>query len=167
MTEAVLGLQLEKGHAAVDWSTRPLPEDWLRYAALDVEVLVELRMPGGRARRAGKAEWAQAGVRRRRRLAPALPPRKDPWRRTSGIHRVRKPRQLAAVRELWLARDELARGATSAPGRVLPDRAIIDAAVTAPTTREELVAMPVFGGRSTKRQCRPLVRCDRPRARPA
>ena len=31
-----LGFHLEKGHSAVDWSTRPLPEPWLRYAALDV-----------------------------------------------------------------------------------------------------------------------------------
>ena len=38
-----LGLGLAKEHSAVDWSTRPLPEDWLRYAALDVEVLVEVR----------------------------------------------------------------------------------------------------------------------------
>jgi ribonuclease D len=43
LVENVLGLALEKGYAAADWSTRPLPEDWLRYAALDVEVLVELR----------------------------------------------------------------------------------------------------------------------------
>src|SRR5579863_1866182 len=43
LVETVLGLALEKGHAAADWSTRPLPEDWLRYAALDVEVLVDLR----------------------------------------------------------------------------------------------------------------------------
>ena len=43
MVENVLGFTLEKGHSAADWSTRPLPEDWLRYAALDVEVLIELR----------------------------------------------------------------------------------------------------------------------------
>src|SRR5262249_60444682 len=43
LVESVLGLALEKSHSAADWSTRPLPEEWLRYAALDVEVLVELR----------------------------------------------------------------------------------------------------------------------------
>src|SRR4029077_18536255 len=43
MVENVLGFTLEKGHSAVDWSVRPLPEPWLRYAALDVEVLVDLR----------------------------------------------------------------------------------------------------------------------------
>ena len=43
VVEHYLGLSLAKEHSAVDWSTRPLPEPWLRYAALDVEVLVELR----------------------------------------------------------------------------------------------------------------------------
>jgi len=38
LVETVLGFSLEKGHAAADWSTRPLPTEWLRYAALDVEV---------------------------------------------------------------------------------------------------------------------------------
>ena len=43
MVERLLGLRLAKEHSAVDWSQRPLPKDWLRYAALDVEILVELR----------------------------------------------------------------------------------------------------------------------------
>src|SRR5665811_474404 len=37
--ENLLGLGLAKEHSAVDWSTRPLPQSWLGYAALDVEVL--------------------------------------------------------------------------------------------------------------------------------
>ena len=41
--EQLLGFSLAKEHSAADWSTRPLPEPWLRYAALDVEVLTELR----------------------------------------------------------------------------------------------------------------------------
>src|SRR6185369_5483730 len=39
----VLGFHLEKGHSAADWSVRPLREELLRYAALDVEVLTDLR----------------------------------------------------------------------------------------------------------------------------
>lgn len=151
ITEAVLGYRLEKGHAAVDWSKRPIPTDWLRYAALDVEVLVELRdCLSTELIEAGKWEWARqefAAIA----AAPVSPPRKDPWRRTSGIHRLRKPRQLAAVRELWLARDELASRRDTAPGRILPDSAIIAAAVADPKDRDALVALPVFGGRSTKR----------------
>ncbi|HEX5016806.1 MAG TPA: ribonuclease D [Actinomycetes bacterium] len=152
MCESVLGLALEKGHAAVDWSTRPLPEAWLRYAALDVEVLIELRDAlAAELEASGKLEWARqefAAVA----AAPPAPPRVDPWRRTSGMHRVRKARQLAVVRELWLARDEVARSRDTSPGRVLPDSAIVEAALRMPETQDELVSLPVFGGRANKRQ---------------
>ena len=119
------GCSLEKGHSAADWSTRPLPEPWLRYAALDVEVLVELRDAlAAELDAQGKREWAEqefAAVV----AAPPPPPRVDPWRRTSGLHRVRKRRQLAVVRALWERRDEVARRRDIAPGRVLPDAAIV------------------------------------------
>jgi ribonuclease D len=151
MVEAVLGLGIEKGHAAADWSTRPLPEEWLRYAALDVEVLIELRDALAVELEAqDKADWARAEFAHVA-AAPPPSPRVDPWRRTSGMHRVRSPRQLAAVRELWVARDELAARRDRAPGRVLPDSAIIEAAKTMPTTTAELTALPVFGGRATRR----------------
>jgi ribonuclease D len=151
MVESVLGYRLEKGHSAVDWSTRPLPEPWLRYAALDVEVLIELRNAlEEQLRFQGKLEWAQeefaaiAG-------APLPGPRHDPWRRVSGLHRVRRPRQLAVVRALWETRDRIARERDLAPGRVLPDSAIVDAALAAPETPQALAALPVFGGRSNRR----------------
>src|SRR6478609_9030859 len=43
LVETVLGQRMRKEHSAADWSTRPLPKPWLEYAALDVEVLIELR----------------------------------------------------------------------------------------------------------------------------
>jgi len=89
-------------------------------------------------------------VTTRRRATPP-PPRIEAWRRTSDIHRLRRPRQLAAVRELWLARDELAEQRDIAPGRVLPDAAIIEASVTGPTSSDELAKLPVFRGRAQRR----------------
>jgi ribonuclease D len=151
MVETVLGLALEKEHSAVDWSRRPLPEPWLRYAALDVEVLVELRDAlEADLRRQGKLEWARqefAAVL----SAPPPTPRTDPWRRTSGIHTVRGRRQLAVVRAMWEARDEIARARDTAPGRVLADSAIVAAAVTMPTSPDQLAAVTGFGGRMTRR----------------
>ncbi|GGO19106.1 3'-5' exonuclease [Microbispora rosea subsp. aerata] len=151
MVEVVLGLRLEKGHSAADWSARPLPEDWLRYAALDVEVLVELRDALHEELAAtGKLQWAMeefAAIL----AAPAHPPRTDPWRRTSGIHRVRTLRGLAVVRELWTLRDEIARKADLAPGRVLPDSAIVQAALDQPRTTKALTEITPFVGRSARR----------------
>jgi len=148
----LLGLGLAKEHSAVDWSTRPLPTEWLRYAALDVEVLVELReVLAGRLEEAGKLEWALQEFEAVRTAAPP-PPRVDPWRRTSGMHAVRDARELAVVRELWLARDESARRRDIAPGRVLPDRAIIAAAKARPSSVAQLVALPEFSGKGTRRR---------------
>ncbi|HLZ39057.1 MAG TPA: HRDC domain-containing protein [Mycobacteriales bacterium] len=155
MVETVLGLALEKGHAAVDWSTRPLPEPWLRYAALDVEVLVDLRDAlEERLREAGKLGWAREEFAA---IATALPrePPAEPWRRTSGVHRLRTRRQLATVRALWEARDALARDRDVAPGRLLPDSAIIAAALApAPATPAALGSLPGFVGRAARAQQR-------------
>jgi ribonuclease D len=64
---------------------------------------------------------------------------------------VRDARALAAVREMWMVRDEIARRRDIAPGRILPDSAIIQAATADPKTVAELVALPVFGGPRQRR----------------
>ncbi|NMM29799.1 MAG: ribonuclease D, partial [Cellulomonas sp.] len=140
----LLGLGLAKEHSAVDWSTRPLPEQWLRYAALDVEVLVELReIIAERLAVAGKAEWA-AQEFEAVRLAPPATPRVEPWRRVSGLHAIHDAHRLAVVRELWTTREENARQRDISPGRVLPDHAILAAAQALPRSVPQLVALPAF-----------------------
>ncbi|MFH8683197.1 HRDC domain-containing protein [Streptomyces lydicus] len=152
MVENVLGFALEKGHSAVDWSTRPLPEPWLRYAALDVELLVDLRDAlEEELEQQGKLEWARqefAAIA----AAPPAPPRKDPWRRTSGMHKVRRRRQMAVVRELWTARDQVAQRRDVSPGKVLSDSAIVEAALHLPPNSHALAGLPGFGHRMGRRQ---------------
>ncbi|MFA7514086.1 MAG: ribonuclease D [Mycolicibacterium vanbaalenii] len=151
MVQRLLGLQLTKGHGAADWSKRPLPQDWLNYAALDVEVLVDLRHAISEVlQEQGKEGWA-AEEFEYLRTVEATPTRRDRWRRTSGIHKVRDPRALAAVRELWTTRDQIARRRDIAPGRILPDSAIVNAATANPDTIEKLTALPIFGGSKQRR----------------
>ena len=148
----LLGLGLAKEHSAVDWSTRPLPAEWLRYAALDVEVLIELRaVMAERLAEAGKAEWA-AQEFEAVRLTPPPPPRVEPWRRVSGLHAIRDARRLAVVRELWEARDRNARERDISPGRVLPDAAIVAAAQALPRSVDALTALPAFAGKGARRR---------------
>ncbi|WP_030687572.1 ribonuclease D [Streptomyces sp. NRRL B-1347] len=152
MVEGVLGYVLEKGHSAVDWSTRPLPEPWLRYAALDVELLVDLRDALEKELdRQGKLDWAREEFDAIA-SAPPAPPRKDPWRRTSGMHKVRRRRQMAVVRELWTARDRIAQRRDVSPGKVLSDGAIVEAALSLPSNVHALTALPGFGHRMGRRQ---------------
>lgn len=151
MVQRLLGLHLVKGHGAADWSKRPLPADWLNYAALDVEVLIELRAAVAAVlEEQGKTEWAAQEFEYLRTYI-AAPTRRDRWRRTSGIHKVRNSRTLAAVRELWTARDSIASRRDIAPGRILPDSAIVNAATADPDTIEKLTALPIFGGNRQRR----------------
>jgi ribonuclease D len=152
--EYYLGVTLAKEHSAVDWSTRPLPEPWLRYAALDVELLLELRdrMERDLAEQ-GKLEWARQEFAALCSFAgPPGPDDPDAWRRTSGMHRLRRPRSQAVLRELWLARDAIARHRDVSPGRVLPDSTLVDLAARAPQAAADLPAGRPDPSRSRQRR---------------
>ncbi len=146
-----LGEVLEKGHGANDWSVRPLSAAQLRYAALDVELLSELRdVMADELVAAGKDEYARQEFASLLGFAPRERG-EDEWRRTSGIHRIRKPRTLAVVRELWLARDAIARQRDIAVGRIVPDAAIVAAAQADPASMSALAGLKEFNGRGAQR----------------
>ncbi len=136
LCEALLDISLAKEHSAVDWSMRPLRDEWLNYAALDVEVLIELRNAVSDLLEAqGKLEWAMedfAAIIK----APPAPPKKDPWRRTSGMHKIRDRQTLAIIKELWSARDRFAAEIDLSPGRVFNDEVLIEIATKRPQLSE-------------------------------
>lgn len=146
----VLDVHLAKEHSAVDWSTRPLPEPWLIYAIGDVERLVDLRDAlEDMLVSAGKIDFALEefeAVRTR----PEKEQMAEPWRRLSGTHALRQPRQLAVARALWLARDALARQMDVAPGRLIPDASIVAAASTPLAGPEDLASLKTFNGRARR-----------------
>lgn len=152
VVEATLGIVLKKEHSAADWSTRPLPQSWLEYAALDVEHLVDVRDALVAAlEEAGKTEFA-AQEFEATRVREAKPPRAEPWRRLSGLHTVRGRRNLAIARQLWLAREEYAMQQDISPGRLVPDRALVAAVLAAPASKNELAALKAFNGRASRTQ---------------
>lgn len=151
LVHSELGEVLEKGHGATDWSVRPLTAAQLRYAALDVELLVELRdSMAASLEEAGKSGIAQQEFEALLTFAPR-DRGEDEWRRTSGIHRIRKPRQLAVVRALWQTRDEIARSRDIAVGRILPDASIVAAAQSPLQTVDDLAGLKAFTGRGAHR----------------
>jgi ribonuclease D len=152
VVEDTLGITLAKEHSASDWSTRPLPQSWLEYAALDVEYLVDVRdalelelIEQGKTLIAGEEFTAVLS-------RVPKPPRGDPWRRLSGLHTVRGRRNLAVARSLWLAREEYAREQDIAPGRLVPDRALVAAIRAEPATKRDLAAVKEFNGRASRTQ---------------
>ncbi|WP_336650993.1 MULTISPECIES: HRDC domain-containing protein [unclassified Leucobacter] len=150
IVESLLGISLEKAHSAADWSQRPLPEPWLEYAALDVALLPDLRDAVAADLEAqGKSEFARQefeAVRTR----PDKPRSPEPWRKISGGHSLRSPRSLAIARELWLARDELARERDVAPGRLIPDASLVAAASANPRSKGDLARLQTFRGRASR-----------------
>lgn len=150
VVEELLGVKLAKEHSAADWSTRPLPQAWLTYAALDVELLVDVRDHlAERLVESGKAELADEefdAVLSRE----AKPPAAEPWRRLSGIHALRNPRNLAVARALWLARDSRAAELDVAPGRMVPDASILAVAKALPQSRRALADLREFTGRASR-----------------
>ena len=151
LVEHYLGLSLAKEFSAADWSTRPLPEPWLVYAALDVEVLIELRdLIDADLQKAGKREWAAEEFEAL--LSFQGPPeRKEPWRRTSGIHKARGRRALGLVREIWETRDAIAEARDTTPGRILPDTSILEIAVNPPQDANAFKSMRVMRNRGPRR----------------
>lgn len=150
VVEELLGIKLAKEHSAADWSTRPLPQSWLTYAALDVELLVDVRdRLAERLDETGKTDLAGqefAAVLTRE----AKPAAAEPWRRLSGIHALRNPRNLAVARELWLARDARAAELDVAPGRMVPDASILAVAKALPQSRRALADLREFTGRASR-----------------
>lgn len=152
VVEDTLGIMLAKAHSASDWSTRPLPQSWLEYAALDVEHLVDVRDAlVAELEEQGKTELAAEEFQAVLAREPK-PARDEPWRRLSGLHMVRGRKSLAVARALWTAREEFAQAEDVAPGRLVPDRALVAAVIADPATKQDLAALKDFTGRASRSQ---------------
>lgn len=151
LTEELLGVRLAKEHSAADWSQRPLPKKMLAYAALDVELLPELKTVLERQLLAEDKLHIAEQEFEAARLAGPPEPREDPWRRTSGAHALTQRRDLAILKSLWESREDLAEKRDIAPGRLLPDSALLAATHAKPATVPQLLEIPGFRGRAAKR----------------
>lgn len=150
IAEEVTGWTLAKEHSNSDWSKRPLPPPLLAYAALDVELLHELRTDlTTQLEEAGRYEWFVQECEEVRLRKPSAPP-KQPWRRASRQAGIRDRRALAMLRELWIARDNLARQRDLAPGKVLPNKVLANLAAQKPRSRADVANSSLFRSRSRR-----------------
>jgi ribonuclease D len=150
VTEHFLQVRLAKEHSAVDWSSRPLSAEWLNYAALDVDVLLELRDGVAELLSAqGKKEWAAEEFANVAAMQPKEP-KIDRWRGMAGMHEIKDSRALAIARELWLARENLAEKLDVSPGRLIPDSSIVGLAANPVKSRPELASAKSFTGRASR-----------------
>lgn len=143
MIEKAFDLHLEKRHSAEDWSTDDLPQDWIDYAALDVELLIELAEYLTLVlEEQGKLDWASEEFEyiRQHFYGQGLAHRS--WRDLKGLGKMRNRDQLAIVEKLWEAREHVARKTDTSPHRLLPDRAILSYAARPPEKITELRRVP-------------------------
>jgi len=143
LAESLLELALAKEHSAVDWSIRPLRPEWIVYAALDVDILLDIKEKVEQLLiDQNKLKWAEQEfasiIKNYQNYEFTDAPKSDRWRRTSGMHKVRDRLSMTIIRDLWLSRDELARELDLAPGRVLGDEAIVELAIKRPDNLEEV-----------------------------
>jgi ribonuclease D len=150
ITEHYLDLKLAKEHSAVDWSERPLRKEWLEYAALDIDVLHELW------------EKVHADLISKEKLEiataefdylisqPVKAPKTERWRSMTGLHEIKEVRALTIAKALWEARENLAIDKDVAPGRLIPDSAIVAAVKAMPKSRSELATLKTFSGKASR-----------------
>lgn len=150
VVEEFLGIHLKKEHSAADWSRRPLPESWLEYAALDVELLPDLRDKLAELLIENSKAVIAAQEFEATRAKEPKPVAAEPWRRLTGVHSLRNPRNVAVARSLWMARDALAREIDVSPGRLVPDASLVAAARVLPESKRELAALKEFSGRASR-----------------
>lgn len=150
VVENLLQMRLAKEHSAVDWSLRPLQNDWLIYAALDVDVLQDLMDAlSAELESQGKSQWAHEEFEHLLGFKPK-PANPDKWRTMTGLNEVKDAVGLAVARELWIAREQLAMRLDVSPGRLVPDASLSTVAKVKPRTKPELAGLKGFYGRASR-----------------
>lgn len=145
-----LDISLAKEHSASDWSIRPLPESMLEYAAADVHHLHALMtVLESQLEESSRTIWASEEFAHLITFTPK-PTDESKWKKLSGLQKIKDPRILRMAKALWVAREEFAREIDMSPGRVLPDRSILAAAVAQPTSKSKLAAVAEFKGRFSR-----------------
>jgi ribonuclease D len=126
LVEKHLGHRLDKKHQRADWAQRPLPQDMLTYAAEDTRHLPALRDHlKAELETAGRLHWAEEEFALRQDVRWE-PESKD----DEGYLRLKKtrdltPRQMAALRELYDWREDVAERRDVATFRVVGNEILI------------------------------------------
>lgn len=146
----LLDFEMAKEHSAADWSIRPIKQEMLIYAALDVDVMHELQEKlQQKLEELERQDWAKAEFEKLLTFKPK-PAAKEAWRNLPGISKVKDKRRLQIAAALYSVRDEIARAQDIAPGRLIPDRSIMAAVNQLPISKKDLAGNREFQGRASR-----------------
>jgi ribonuclease D len=132
--------RIDKSSRFTDWSRRPLSDAQISYALSDVTHLVAVyEKLSDELGRTGRSDWVEDEMRI---LTSPETYRNDPeraWLRLTG--RMRKAREIAVLQEVAAWREREAQSRDVPRNRVLKDEAVIDVAMSAPTSVEALARL--------------------------
>jgi ribonuclease D len=142
LLETYLGVALPPSRQKDDWSVRPLSAAQVAYAAADVQHLFALK---ARLReelhKVGRLAWVEEECAAlAAQPAPERPPDPDAWLGVKGARDL-PPRGMAALRELWALREQLARAADRPPFKVLNEDTLLRVAQALPQDATALGAI--------------------------
>lgn len=145
LLERHLGIVLPKKYQRADWAIRPLPGEMLEYAAGDtvhLHDLVEILRKALEEK--GRMAWAMEEFQRLEEVRwEEADEDRDPVVRVKRAWEL-ETRQVARLREALIWRDGQARARDRAPFRVAGDPALIEAAVSGPSSRDQLARISGF-----------------------
>ena len=137
LVQKLTGERIDKSSRFTDWARRPLSERQITYAAADVthlrDVYAALRE---RLTAQGRSEWVQTEMEVLSSVDTYRTEPDEVWKRLK--MRVKKPIELAVLKEVAAWREREAQARDVPRGRILKDDAIYEIAAQQPTTPEAL-----------------------------
>lgn len=158
LVNELFGVELAKSHTRADWSLRPLPGEFIEYAAEDVEFLLPAYAAlTERLEHLGRLQWAVEDS------MDLLEPSLYENNATDAIHRLKgaknlrgRARSAAAHLAAWREQEALRR---DRPRQwIMRDSVLLDIAVNQPDTRKKLDATPGLAARTAARAGDRLLR---------
>jgi ribonuclease D len=134
LVQQLLNRPVAKGETLTDWRRRPLTRHQIGYAYDDVRHLLDLhRRISNRLEKLGRTAWAREEFADLVRRVRVENPESERWRKLRGLGGLDR-RKLAAVRELFAWRDEIAAKGNRPARTVLRDDLLVEIARRNPKT---------------------------------
>lgn len=157
LAERIVRVELAKGDRLTDWTKRPLSEAQRRYAAGDVEHLLEIA-DGLRDRlaRSERLEWADGECEERLRRDRERPDPRTAWWKIKG-HRQLRGASRGIAQEVAAWREQRAEALDIPTRFVISDLALAGIISRAPRTRDDLSTIRGIDGRLLRDDTAPVL----------
>lgn len=161
LARELFGAEMEKTETRSDWLARPLSENQIRYAAMDVACLLPMqRELSGRLRKLGRLAWAEEEFERMRREAGRDEQPEDYYLRFGGLWQY-DAREMALMRDLFAWRERKAMTRDLPRTFIMQDKTLRAVVKHKPVAMRDLSAMEEVKPSFVRRHGKVLTRIVR------